>query len=143
MVVPLKEPPASSSTTVNAKPRPRKKPRSNSITESEARLDDVPDDEGPAQPKKSRTTPAYFPKPRDGAWGILAALYSFCEPADQKKFNTRETIIEHAQKYCDLDYVTTAAGGPKPAWSSAMYVSLKSEFLKLDYLFSLRITSFQ
>lgn len=66
-----------------------------------------------------------MPKVRDGAWGILAALYSFCEPHDQKKFSSRETIVEAGQRYCTASYDANPSTGNKTAWNSGMSVVSK------------------
>ncbi|KAH9823175.1 ERCC4 domain-containing protein [Melampsora americana] len=114
--VPLKEPQAGPSGTNS---RRRKKP--DALTAEELALDDPSEEELPVQAKKARATKPYTPKPRDGAWGILAALYSFCEPLDQKKFSSRETIIEASQKYCNSSYESDV-DGKKAAWNSAMSI---------------------
>ncbi|EGG11949.1 uncharacterized protein MELLADRAFT_59062 [Melampsora larici-populina 98AG31] len=118
--VPLQEPQAGPSGTKQS--QRRKKPAG--LTAAELALDDPSDGELPVKAKKARVTKPYTPKPRDGAWGILAALYSFCEPLDQKKFSSRETIIETGQKYSNLSYGSDSGDGKKAAWSSAMSVQL-------------------
>ncbi|KAG0148561.1 hypothetical protein CROQUDRAFT_654640 [Cronartium quercuum f. sp. fusiforme G11] len=118
--VPVEEPQVGPSMTDKLKSRRKKPPVSNVMTAEEAALDDVSDDEPPIQPKKIRARKPYMPKVRDGAWGILAALYTFCEPTDQKKFNSRETIINRAHTYCNSDYGAGASTGPKSAWNSGI-----------------------
>ncbi|PLW16849.1 hypothetical protein PCANC_09456 [Puccinia coronata f. sp. avenae] len=54
---------------------------------------------------KTRSKKPYHPKPRDAAWGILAAMYTVCEVTDLKKFSSREMITDRAARYSDRLYI--------------------------------------
>ncbi|PLW23804.1 hypothetical protein PCASD_08738 [Puccinia coronata f. sp. avenae] len=54
---------------------------------------------------KTRSKKPYHPKPRDAAWGILAAMYTVCELTDLKKFSSREMITDRAARYSDRLYI--------------------------------------
>ncbi|MBW0529910.1 hypothetical protein O181_069625 [Austropuccinia psidii MF-1] len=80
----------------------------------------------------ARTKRSYFPKSRDPAWGILAAMYSFCETTDLKKFSSKETIIEGATPYCDSSYTISNKNNTnryRTAWNSGIDILLKHQLV--------------
>ncbi|KAA1122558.1 Crossover junction endonuclease mus81 [Puccinia graminis f. sp. tritici] len=86
----------------------------------------------PTAPSKPRAKKPYQPKPRDPAWGILAAMYTICEPTDLKKFSSREIIAERAARYSDCTYVdlredTSNRYGSH--WQSGIKALIKYEFV--------------
>lgn len=59
---------------------------------------------GKGKAASDRPKKQYIPLPRSGGWGILIALYTFCTEESQKKFRTKDEIIELAQPYCDKSF---------------------------------------
>lgn len=79
-----------------------------------------------------RAKKAYQPKVRGPAWGILAALYTICEPGDLKKFSSRETIVERASMYSDCSYIHAKEDTTKrygPPWVSGITALVKHGFV--------------
>jgi len=77
---------------------------------------------------KISTRKSYHPKPRDAAWGILAAMYTFCEPTDLKKFSSREMITDRAARYSDCVYIDVREDTSNrygPHWQSGIKALIK------------------
>ncbi|KAI9625077.1 hypothetical protein H4Q26_016464 [Puccinia striiformis f. sp. tritici PST-130] len=83
-------------------------------------------------PLKPRTRKPYQPKPRDAAWGILAAMYTICEATDLKKFSSREIIVDRAARYSDCIYVDSrndTSDRYGPSWQSGIKALIKHDFV--------------